>query len=100
MPDHDVQCERALNRDHEWANVQYVYELVKNEGDATCLRAFDFLLKTDHCRERALEAIVARVARLTLHNRHGDRLVADFLYSSSGESIADLVAQAREQGKT
>ena len=29
---------------HEWANVNYVMELVKNEGDKDCERAFDFLI--------------------------------------------------------
>ncbi len=33
-----------IDRQREWTNVNQVMELVKQEGDAACERAFDFLL--------------------------------------------------------
>jgi hypothetical protein len=42
----------------EWTNVNQVMELVKQEGDANCERAFDFLLSALAASEQRGKAII------------------------------------------
>lgn len=39
-----------MSEQDEWTNVNYIMEIVRNEGDASCERAFDFLL--DRVKDR------------------------------------------------
>jgi len=45
-----------MNPAEEWTNVNYIMELVKNEGDADCERAFDFLLAELRAARSACDA--------------------------------------------
>ena len=84
----------------DWRNVEQIHELVKQEGDARCERAFDFLLEKYRNAVRALAEKDAAVVRLLNHLEATHGLVLHELQSGRSRlsrAEAELVAAAAER---
>jgi hypothetical protein len=74
-------------RTHGWTRVNYIMELVKNEGDAECERAFDFLLA-----ERLLSIAEERAVATLEGGAQGWEACAVLLGSGVPESAIARIA--------
>ena len=63
---------RVFTEAEEWTRVNQVMELVKQEGDARCEAAFDFLLQSLRlAREQAVLAMTLQQENIMLRERNG-----------------------------